>query len=122
MPLINCIPVNSGGGRRRNEPQVTVYPNGQIIFNHEASVKLGNPSRVLVKIFSPGEGETGDPYILVTPTIPGDSRGYSFSGGGNTQHRIKLSQYKEHLRGLEGKLTLSKRTGVGIILQKAKTE
>lgn len=119
MPLIECLPNSTGGGRLRNEPQVTVYTTGQIVFNHAASEKLGNPKRLLIKIFTPGENEEGDPYILITPTIPSDKRGYSFSGGGNTQHRVKLSQYREQLKGLVGKLVMDKRAGVGILLHKA---
>lgn len=122
MPLIECVPYNSGGARIRNDPQVTVYPNGQIIFNHAASEKLGNPRKIRIKLYLPEGNEPGDPYIVVTPTLPEDIGGYSFSGGGNTQKRVKLSQYRTLLGPLVGHLVIDRRAGNGVILRKKTPE
>lgn len=97
------VPINTGGsGRSRKEPAAILYQSGQLVLNHAAADKLGNPSQILVDIEPEAE------RIRLAPTTPDDTGGFSLSGGGNTQRRITAKQIVRDYPQMIGKYGVRK--------------
>lgn len=84
MTWTTLQPANAGGGRKRGTPAARLAASGVFSLNHAAAdlmpldaVRISRDAAALA--------------LLITPTAPGGSATWSFYGGGNAQHRVRLN-------------------------------
>ena len=90
MPFVQLIPTNRGGGGQRRPAGARFGKDGQFSINHNAAKLLGEPETILVYAAAPTDGRPPAPALRIRPAIPTDRGSWLLTGGGLTQHSIKL--------------------------------
>ena len=114
MPWVTLKPSNVGGGRQAGKPTARLYPDGKFILSHAAVALLGEPARVVISV------NMEERAIRIQPTTPEDRGGFSLSGGGNSPHRLNLSQARGP--GMIGEYRVLKIAGGIMCRRKEETE
>lgn len=84
MPFVQLIPNNRGGAGKRQPPGGRFGKDGQFSINHNAAELLGEPETILVYAAEKA------PALRIRPATVTDRGAWLLTGGGATQHNIKL--------------------------------
>ena len=99
MSFVQVLPVNSGGGVKRQPPGGKLHASGQLTLNHAAADLLELPDRVLV------EYAIGQHALRLSLAMNTDTGAFAVTGGGNTQNKIKVQAFVKANAGYVGDYT-----------------
>ncbi len=103
MPFVQLIPNNRGGAGKRQPPGGRFGKDGQFSINHNAAELLGEPETILVYAAEKA------PALRIRPATTTDRGAWLLTGGGATQHNIKLVTLSKSRPDLIGSYTATLR-------------
>lgn len=103
MSFTQLIPANRGGAGKRQPPGGRFGKDGQFSINHNAAEFLGEPETILVYAAEKA------PALRIRPATATDRGAWLLTGGGTTQHNIKLVTLSKSRPELIGSYTATLR-------------